>query len=86
MHRVHHNDTAFDVSLTFRDWPLLQALAIVPQAGIFIHTNVRLPAGLDRALRTVLVTPSFHYMHHSAARADWTPADEAAAPRLDGTR
>jgi sterol desaturase/sphingolipid hydroxylase (fatty acid hydroxylase superfamily) len=33
--------------------------------AMFNHANVRLPAGLDRALRTLLVTPDVHRVHHS---------------------
>jgi len=34
------------------------------------HSNLRLPAGLERALRLVIVTPSHHWVHHHARRAD----------------
>jgi len=33
--------------------------------AMFNHGNVRLPAGLDRALRWFLVTPDMHRIHHS---------------------
>ena len=33
--------------------------------AMFNHGNVRLPAGLDRVLRWVLVTPDMHRVHHS---------------------
>jgi sterol desaturase/sphingolipid hydroxylase (fatty acid hydroxylase superfamily) len=33
--------------------------------ALFNHANVRLPAGLDRVLRWVLVTPDMHRVHHS---------------------
>jgi len=33
--------------------------------AMFNHANMRLPAALDRVLRTVLVTPDFHAVHHS---------------------
>lgn len=32
--------------------------------ALFNHANVRLPAGLDRVLRWVLVTPDMHRVHH----------------------
>jgi len=38
---------------------LLNAMAM------FNHSNVRLPLGLDRALRLVVVTPDMHRVHHS---------------------
>jgi len=33
--------------------------------AMFNHANVRLPAGLDRALRWLVVTPDMHRVHHS---------------------
>ena len=36
----------------------------------FNHGNIRLPLGLDRALRLVLVTPDMHRVHHSSVRAE----------------
>ena len=36
--------------------------------AMFNHGNVRLPAGLDRALRMVVVTPDMHRVHHSVHR------------------
>lgn len=34
-------------------------------AAMFNHGNIRLPAGLDRLLRWVIVTPDMHRVHHS---------------------
>lgn len=33
--------------------------------AMFNHSNVRLPLGLDRALRMIVVTPDMHRVHHS---------------------
>lgn len=33
--------------------------------AMFNHGNIRLPAGLDRVLRWVIVTPDMHRVHHS---------------------
>lgn len=33
--------------------------------AMFNHGNVRLPAAVDRVLRTVMVTPDMHRVHHS---------------------
>ena len=33
--------------------------------AMFNHANIRLPAGVDRALRLVMVTPDMHRVHHS---------------------
>jgi sterol desaturase/sphingolipid hydroxylase (fatty acid hydroxylase superfamily) len=34
-------------------------------AAMFNHGNIRLPVGLDRVLRWVIVTPDMHRVHHS---------------------
>ncbi len=34
-------------------------------SAMFNHGNIRLPAGIDRVLRRVLVTPDMHRVHHS---------------------
>lgn len=36
----------------------------------FNHSNLRLPQGLDRALRWVIATPDVHRTHHSVYRAE----------------
>lgn len=36
--------------------------------SMFNHGNVRMPSVLDRALRSVLVTPDMHRVHHSVLR------------------
>ncbi|MDX8408310.1 MAG: sterol desaturase family protein, partial [Mariprofundaceae bacterium] len=33
--------------------------------AMFNHANIRLPLGIDRALRLLLVTPDMHRVHHS---------------------
>lgn len=38
---------------------------VLNAASMFNHSNVRLPPGLDRVLRWVLVTPDMHRVHHS---------------------
>jgi len=42
-------------------------LGVLP---LFNHSNLRLPAGLDRVLRLVVVTPDMHRVHHSIERAE----------------
>ena len=37
---------------------------------LFHHSNLRLPARFERALRLVIVTPSHHWVHHHVVRAD----------------
>jgi sterol desaturase/sphingolipid hydroxylase (fatty acid hydroxylase superfamily) len=38
---------------------------ILSATSLFNHSNVRIPFGLDRALRWILVTPDMHRVHHS---------------------
>lgn len=38
--------------------------------SMFNHGNVRLPIGLDRALRWLVVTPDMHRVHHSVVPAE----------------
>lgn len=37
---------------------------------IFHHSNLRIPAAVERAISLVIVTPSLHWVHHHAKRAD----------------
>lgn len=39
-------------------------------AAIFVHSNVKLPAGVERVLGWVIVTPAIHWVHHHAIRKD----------------
>jgi sterol desaturase/sphingolipid hydroxylase (fatty acid hydroxylase superfamily) len=39
-------------------------------ATIFHHSNLSLPPALEHALSRVIVTPSIHWVHHHAIRAD----------------
>ena len=36
--------------------------------AMFNHANVRMPVGLDRILRWIVVTPDMHRIHHSVGR------------------
>lgn len=44
--------------------------ALVLAATLFHHSNVRLPAGVERALSWIVVTPSIHWVHHHAIWRD----------------
>ena len=44
--------------------------ALVLVAAIFHHANWRLPAGFERALSRVIITPSRHWVHHHRVRRD----------------
>ena len=44
--------------------------AAVLVSAFFHHSNLRLPSGLEAALRSVFVTPSHHWVHHHARQHD----------------
>ncbi len=44
--------------------------AIALPVILFHHANVRLPGGVDRALRWLIVTPWMHVVHHSRRRPE----------------
>ncbi len=46
-------------------WELVLYETVMFAVVQFHHANVALPAWLDRALRTVIVTPNMHKVHHS---------------------
>lgn len=55
------------------DIPLASVIlfeAMVQTAALFHHSDMRLPPRLERALSWVVVTPSIHWVHHHARRAD----------------
>lgn len=61
---------------------LLNALAM------FNHSNIRIPAGADRVLRWLVVTPDMHRVHHSVAHNESSSNFGFNAPwwdRLFGT-
>lgn len=43
---------------------------ILNATALFNHSNLGLPAGLDRLLRLLVVTPDMHRVHHSVLRAE----------------
>ena len=43
---------------------------LVALVAIFHHANIRLPAGLERILSRLIITPSIHWVHHHAVRRD----------------
>lgn len=43
---------------------------ILSSCALFNHANVALPLGLDRLLRTLIVTPDMHRVHHSTEQAE----------------
>jgi sterol desaturase/sphingolipid hydroxylase (fatty acid hydroxylase superfamily) len=71
--RFHPLDTALQIAGTMlliwilAPLPLAVALAdvLAIAVGMFSHSNVELPAVLERTLRWVFVTPGLHQIHHS---------------------
>ena len=54
-------------------FPLFSVLlfeTLLLAATIFHHSNLRLPAGFERALSWIVVTPSIHWLHHHRVRRD----------------
>ncbi len=43
---------------------------VVLVAALFHHSNLKLPAPVERALSFIIVTPSIHWVHHHAKRQD----------------
>ena len=74
-------------SIPFATVLVFETLVVV--ATLFHHSNLRLPPGLERVLALVIVTPSIHWVHHHAVRAD-TDSNYATVlsvwDRLFGTR
>jgi len=61
---------AFIVALGLPLASILAFETLVLAAAIFHHSNLRLPAWLERPLSWIVVTPSIHWVHHHAIRAD----------------
>ena len=51
-------------------WVELVRTLVVNPLALAQHANVTFPAGLDRRLRSVIVTPELHRVHHSLSRAE----------------
>ena len=49
-------------------WAVILFEIILNGSAMFNHANVRLPLWLDKMLRTFLVTPDMHRVHHSIHR------------------
>lgn len=55
------------------DLPLASVLlfeGIVLASAIFHHSDAKLPPRLETALARIIITPSIHWIHHHAIRAD----------------
>jgi len=71
--RFHTGEMAFSLMARLIVLPLLgmtmtQLLlyeTILLPVILFHHSNIRLPASIDRAMRWLIVTPRMHWVHHS---------------------
>lgn len=49
-------------------WAVVIFEVLLNATSMFNHSNVRMPAWLDRVLRLMVVTPDMHRVHHSVLR------------------
>jgi sterol desaturase/sphingolipid hydroxylase (fatty acid hydroxylase superfamily) len=76
--RFHPGEIVLSMLIKFAAVALLGASPLAVLAfevllnatSMFNHGNVRIPAGFDRWLRLVLVTPDMHRVHHSIIRPE----------------
>ena len=76
--RFHPIEIALSMAIKFGAIALIGAPAlavllfeiVLNATSMFSHANWRLPLGVDRALRAVLVTPDMHRVHHSVIRRE----------------
>ena len=74
--RFHPVEIAISMGIKFAAIAVLGPAAVavllfevlLNASALFNHANLRLPAGLDRWLRRVIVTPDMHRVHHSVYR------------------
>lgn len=58
----------FALAMPLRSVVVFEVLVLV--SALFHHSNLRLPAVVERGLSYVIVTPSIHWVHHHAKRVD----------------
>jgi sterol desaturase/sphingolipid hydroxylase (fatty acid hydroxylase superfamily) len=51
-------------------WAVVAFEVLLNATSMFSHSNVRMPAWLDRLLRLVVVTPDMHRVHHSVIQRE----------------
>jgi sterol desaturase/sphingolipid hydroxylase (fatty acid hydroxylase superfamily) len=76
--RFHFGEVALSAlvragMIVLLDLPLASVVlfeGMVLTAAIFHHSDARLPPAAERLLSRVIVTPSIHWVHHHARRAD----------------
>jgi sterol desaturase/sphingolipid hydroxylase (fatty acid hydroxylase superfamily) len=76
--RFHPGEILLSMALKFAVIFLLGAPALavlvfevlLNATSMFSHSNAKLPLGVDRWLRRIIVTPDMHRVHHSIAREE----------------
>ncbi len=63
----------FVVIFGLSPWMLVLYELVDVCVTLWSHSNLRLPAGVDRVLRYLIVTPNLHRIHHSA----WQPETDS---------
>src|SRR4029077_3426863 len=58
------------VGLGIGPLPVLISASVGLFHDLFSHSNLAVPATLDRVLRTVIVPPDMHRIHHSASHEE----------------
>jgi sterol desaturase/sphingolipid hydroxylase (fatty acid hydroxylase superfamily) len=75
--------TLLFVLFGFTPWILLFYELFDVAVTLFSHSNVRLPAWLDRGLRYLIVTPDLHRVHHSSHQPETDSNYSAVFPIWD---
>lgn len=71
------------VALGLPPWLLLLYELFDVTVTLFSHSNLKLPVGLERWLRYVIVTPGLHTVHHSSYRPETDSNYSAVFPIWD---
>lgn len=71
------------VLLGLAPWVLLLYEVLDAAVTLFSHSNIRLPAWLNRPLRYVIVTPDLHRVHHSVLQPETDSNFSAVFPVWD---
>lgn len=71
------------IALGLPPWLLLVYELFDVVITLFSHSNTRLPAGIERWLRYLIVTPGLHTVHHSSTREDTDSNFSAVFPVWD---
>ncbi len=71
------------IALGLPPWMLLVYELFDVVVTLFSHSNCRLPEGLERWLRYLIVTPGLHTVHHSARRQETDSNFSAVFPIWD---